>query len=70
LFVAVLDAYNFKMSTDQQQWWAKLIDNTQEANCEQCADCARFRSQIATHNFEIAAAGRLVATRYAMLKKR
>jgi hypothetical protein len=46
------------MTPEQKQWWAKLIDNPQSANSEQCADCARSRSQIATHNFEIAAAGR------------
>jgi hypothetical protein len=58
LFVAVLDAYAYKMSPDQKQWWANLIENAQAANCEQCEDCGRFRSQIATHNFETAAADR------------
>jgi hypothetical protein len=69
LFVAVLAAYQYKMSSEQKEWWAKLIENAQAANSEQCVECAGFRNQIATHNFEIAAATGLVVRRRSMLKK-
>lgn len=56
--VTVLEAYRYKMTPEQQEWWTTLIENTQADADEQCVECAGFRSRIAAHNVEIAAAGR------------
>ena len=58
------------MTKEQIAWWSDLIENATATTDTRCPECASLRTQIATHNYQIAAASRAARNEECTKEKR